>query len=400
MMIRRVALVAIAGCVLIAACSSSSSSSSGSTTTTAPASKPASTTTSSTTPRPGTVWLCRPGLASNPCDSSEAATVVSATGATKREDTTPSADPKIDCFYVYPTVSDQKTVVANLDVDPEERAIAINQASRFSSVCRIYAPMYRQATLAAIQGAARPSAGKKVNIGVGYQDVLAAWNDYLAHDNHGRGVVFLGHSQGSGVLIQLLASQVDPNPKERHLLVSAVILGGNVTVKKGSNIGGDFQHIPACGSFTQTGCVVAYSSFLQPPPANTLFGRPGAGLRAGQKQGADLEVLCVNPAAPAGGAAPVTSYFTTTKFPGLIGTVGGAVPTAPTPWVSYPDRYTVKCASSGGANWLQVTPASGDGRPTVVQTLGPTWGLHLYDYNIALGNLVSLVTQEAAAYRG
>jgi hypothetical protein len=396
--IRRLAILAFAGCCVLAACSSSSSSSSSGKTTTS-ATSPTATTTSSTTPRAGTVWLCRPGLATNPCTSSETATVVSATGATTREDTAPAADPKVDCFYVYPTVSDQKTAIANLSVDPEEQAIALTQASRFSHVCRVYAPMYRQATLAAIQGAATASADKKLSIDVGYQDVLAAWNDYLAHDNQGRGVVFLGHSQGSGVLIRLLASQVDPNPKERKLLVSAVILGGNVTVKQGSDIGGDFQNIPACRSFTQTGCVVAYSSFLQPPPANTLFGRPGAGLRAGQKAGTDLQVLCVNPAAPAGtDTTPVNSYFTTTKFPGLIGTVSGAVPKASTPWVSYPDRYTVKCASAGGADWLQVTLAAGDSRPAVAQTLGPTWGLHLYDFNVTLGNLVDLVGQQTAAY--
>jgi hypothetical protein len=394
---RRLAIVVVTGCVAIAACSSSSNNAKAPATTPKPTA-PAATT--STAPRPNIVWLCRPGLARNPCESSETATVVSATGATTQETTAPAADPKVDCFYVYPTVSDQKTTIANLHVDPEEQAIAVTQASRFSHICRVYAPMYRQATLAAIQGTASPSTGKKLSIDVGYQDVLAAWNDYLAHDNHGRGVVFLGHSQGSGVLIQLLRTQVDPNPTERRLVVSAVILGGNVTVKTGSDTGGDLQNIPACRSFTQTGCVVAYSSFLDPPPANTLFGRPGAGLRAGQKQGADLQVLCVNPAAPAGGSAAVTSYFTTTKFPGLIGTVGGAVPTAPTPWVSYPGRYTVKCTSAGGANWLQVTPAAGDSRPAVAQTLGPTWGLHLDDFNITLGNLVSLVGQEAAAFRG
>jgi hypothetical protein len=86
------------------------------------------------------------------------------------------------------------------------------------------------------------------------------------------------------------------------------------------------------------------------------------------------------------------------EVPGLLGAVGGAVPTAPTPWVAYPDRYTVQCTSAGGADWLQVTAAPGDARPTVAQTLGPTWGLHLYDFNIALGNLVSLVGHEAAAY--
>jgi hypothetical protein len=326
---------------------------------------------------------------------------VSATGATSTQPVAkPATAPKVDCFYVYPTVSDQQTLVANLHIDPEERAIAVTQASRFSQVCRVFAPMYRQATLAAINGATAPGAKKAtVNIDVGYNDVLAAWNDYLAHDNHGRGVVLLGHSQGAGVLIQLMKQQIDPNPTERGLLVSAVILGGNVTVKQGSDIGGDFQHIPACRSTTQTGCVVAYSSFLQPPPASSLFGRPGTGPRAGQPAGSDLQVLCVNPASPAGGSASVDSYFPTTKFPGLIGTVDGAPPKAPTPWVSYPGRYTAQCTSAGGATWLQITPKPGDARPAVAQTLGPTWGLHLYDFNLTLGNLVTLVGKEAAAYK-
>ncbi|MGO9874402.1 MAG: DUF3089 domain-containing protein [Acidimicrobiia bacterium] len=346
------------------------------------------------------VWLCRPGLADNPCESSETATVVSATGQTSMQQIAkPASQPKVDCFYVYPTVSDQKTLVANLHIDPEERAIAAAQVSRFSQVCRVFAPMYRQATLAAITGATAPGAKtNKVNIDVGYQDILAAWNNYLAHDNDGRGVVLLGHSQGAGVLIQLLRQEIDPNPSERRLLVSAVLLGGNVTVKQGSDVGGDFQHIPACRSFTQTGCVVAYSSFLQPPPSGSLFGRPGAGPRAGQTQTADLQVLCVNPAAPAGGSAPIVSYFPTAKFPGFIGTVSGPPPTAPTPWVAYPDRYTAQCVSADGATWLQITPAAGDVRPTVAQTLGPTWGLHLYDFNLTLGNLVNLVGKEAQAY--
>ena len=40
---------------------------------------------------------------------------------------------------------------------------------------------------------------------IGYDDVVDAWNYYLAHENHGRGVVLVGHSQGSGVLTGLIA---------------------------------------------------------------------------------------------------------------------------------------------------------------------------------------------------
>ena len=400
----RVAILAVVGCVGLAACSSSSSHASSPTTTAPATTAPATTAPPSTSAHAAgsnTVWLCRPGLPDNPCDSSLTATVVPATGpATTQQIAKAATQPKVDCFYVYPTVSDQKTLVANRNIDPEERAIAVTQASRFSQVCRVFAPIYRQATLAAINGATSPGAkNTKVNIDVGYQDVLAAWNDYLAHDNDGRGVVLLGHSQGAGVLTQLMKQEIDPSPAERRLLVSAVILGGNVTVKQGSDVGGDFRHIPACRSFTQTGCVVAYSSFLAPPPANSLFGRPGTGPRAGQAQGADLQVLCVNPAAPAGGPASIDAYFPTARFPGLLGTVAGTPPKAPTPWVSYPDRYTAQCMSAGGATWLQITPKPGDPRPQVSQTLGPTWGLHLYDFNLPLGDLVNLVGKQAAAYK-
>ena len=72
-----------------------------------------------------------------------------------------------------------------------------------------------------------------------------------------------------------------------------------------------------------------------------------------------------------------------------------------TPWVTFPGLYTAQCEQQGGASWLQVTatPASGDPRPTVTATLGPLWGYHLYDVNLALGNLVNDVGVEEAAYR-
>jgi hypothetical protein len=72
-----------------------------------------------------------------------------------------------------------------------------------------------------------------------------------------------------------------------------------------------------------------------------------------------------------------------------------------TPWVTFPRLYTAQCQQSGGASWLQVTatPAAGDPRPTVSASLGPTWGYHLDDVNLALGNLVTDVGREEAAYR-
>ena len=63
--------------------------------------------------------------------------------------------------------------------------------------------------------------------------MLSAFRDYLAHYNDGRGIVFIGHSQGAVILIRLLQQEVDRTPALRNRLVSALLMGGNVTVPKG-----------------------------------------------------------------------------------------------------------------------------------------------------------------------
>jgi hypothetical protein len=393
--LRRGALASIAVC-LIALVAVSCGESSESTT-------PEPSATASSSPAPSnTVWLCRPGLADNPCEGDLTTTVVSADGTSTTEEASPAEDPPIDCFYVYPTVSTQQTQNANLDIDPDEKTVAIQQAARFSQVCRVYAPMYRQMTLAAISGASggeRPAGDTADTRAIAYGDVLSAWQDYMAHYNNGRPVVFIGHSQGTMMLTALIAAEVDPNPEMRGLLVSALLIGGNVRVAAGQDVGGDFQNIPACRSTDQTGCVVAYSSFNQPPPPDTNFGRVG-GPGSGLPVSGDLEVLCVNPASLSGGTGSLKPYYSTTPLSGVFGRLVEAAPSVPTPWLSTPGQYTAHCESSGGANWLQVdtTNIPGDQRPVVSQVLGPTWGLHLVDVNIALGNLVDLVRQQSAAY--
>jgi hypothetical protein len=331
-----------------------------------------------------TVWLCRPGLAHDPCTASLKTTSYAAQGPAQVLDPKDAAHPKIDCFYVYPTVSTEKAVNANLAVQPAETNVAISQASRFSQFCNVYAPMYRQITLSALNGVGHVT---PADVTEAYNGVRSAFLDYLAHDNDGRGIVFIGHSQGADLLVRLLQREVDDDPGVRRLLVSAILLGGDVTVPNGGIVGGDFQHIPACTSSTETGCVVAYSSFDRPPPQDSVFGRVGDGTdpRYGQEPDPNLQVLCVNPAAPGGGAADLEPYFP----------YGNAA----VPWITYPDLYRAQCMTENGATWLQVTSIAGPGdtRPIVKQSIGPAWGLHLFDVNIALGNLVSLVGTESAA---
>jgi hypothetical protein len=335
-----------------------------------------------------TVWLCRPGLAHNPCATSLTATVDRGNGNRSVERSKPAAHPKIDCFYVYPTVSGQSRAAATRHVDPEERAAATMQASRFSQVCRIFAPMYRQITVAALLGQKKPTRAQQETA---HRDVRNAWRDYLAHDNHGRGVVLIGHSQGTYQLSRLIIEDVESRPSVLKRLVSAILLGGNIQVPVGKDVGGTFTKVPACRAPTQVGCVIAYSSFVQPPPADALFGLPTS---------TSLQVLCTNPASLAGGRAPLFPSFGTRAFPGPLGPFVNPIPEAPTPWVSEPDLYTGQCRYEFGRSWLDIGDIGRiDGRLRVAQRLGPRWGLHLADVNIAVGNLVDLVRSQTAAYR-
>jgi hypothetical protein len=341
-----------------------------------------------------TVWLCRPGQAADPCATSPASTTVSANGSATVAPTSPTTASKFDCFYVYPTVSQQPGANANLTVQKVEIAAAVSQASRFSQVCQVWAPMYRQRTAASL---AKGLGGDPSADLVAYNSLLSGWKDYLAHDNDGRPIIFLGHSQGAAMLIRLLRSQIDPNARLRKRLVSAIILGGNVQVPNGRTVGGSFRHIPTCASPRATGCVIAYSTFGSRPPTTSNFGRPGQGvsLQSGQTASRGQQVACVNPVTFSSAPGPLLPYFLSvvTPVPGVK---------VQTPWVSFPGLYTARCQSQGGATWLQVTPTAvpGDPRPTVTAPLGPDWGYHLDDVNLALGNLVPDVAREEAAYKG
>jgi hypothetical protein len=329
-------------------------------------------------------------------------TAVDANGATHPVDNKVATNPPIDCFYVYPTVSSQPGPNATLHVDPEEIGVAIQQASQFSQKCRVFAPMYRQLTLSTIAGASRGGTPGQSPAVVAYQSVQSAWQDYLAHDNKGRGVVLIGHSQGSFELTQLIQTEIDSNPQERRLLVSAVLLGGNIIVPAGGDSGGSFEHVPACRSDTQTGCIVAYSTFDQ-PPAGSLFGRAGGigGGTAGRKV-TNPEVLCTNPAALGGGKVPLRSMFRLGGVSGVFGPVlaemfKGHPPTGPGPWIEWDGRYTGECVNEDGANVFMVTPVGNT--PLLMPEPAATWGLHIVDVNIALGDLVDLVGKQATAYQ-
>lgn len=364
---------------------------------------------------PPTRWACHPGQAPNPCDDGLTTTYLSSTTLEPRRVAkveTPAKDAArpVDCFYVYPTVVSQPArVTAPMVLTREVRSILQYQAARFSQVCDVYAPVYRQTTL---YGLVEPALGKPLpegevspRLALAYGDVKRAWHDYLAHDNHGRGVVLIGHSQGSGHLIKLIQDEIDADPAVRSRLVSAIVPGGNLTVQRGERAGGDFEHVPLCANRSETGCAIAWSLFAYPPSAAAYFGRTKSQLRdaGGLPSKPGTEVACVNPAELSGDDGRFETFVRREQFPGLIGIAlwtmyYGLRPYAGTPWISPGERYKGSCRHlRGDAHVLLVRTAS----PTTVlpmQAPWPEWGLHLADLNMPLGNVIRIVRSQIAAY--
>lgn len=351
--------------------------------------------TSEAAPAKGRVlWLCHPRLAHNACEI-PLDTTYQHTGRASRVSTPPrrpSRQRPVDCFYVYPTISNDKSRYAALRRSAEVRAVTSWQAARFSPSCRMFAPVYRQATMASLVAS---MLGLPREPGPGYDDVRAAWRRYLAHDNHGRGVVLLGHSQGAFVLRQLIADEIDARPDIRDRIVGALLLGGNVEVARRRTTGGDFDHLPLCTRKGQAGCVVAYSTYGGDPGSDARFGNSRE-----LKQG--REVACTDPARLAGRSrAPVAIIQPSAAFPpglfklGVLATYELQVPSAATTWVSPSGRYVGGCRRIDGVHVLRYRPTEGSRQP---REFPPSWGTHLIDFNLELQNLTRIVRLQSRTW--
>jgi hypothetical protein len=353
-----------------------------------------------------TTWLCNPqeqSVPADPCLESRAATVITYSGKTRKETIEPEAPSNgtpVDCFYVYPTVNNREEPNANPHiVGPEEQLVAREQASRFSQVCKVYAPIYPQLTLKAKKPTWEDDE-------LAFLGVKAAFEEYMARYNDGRGFVLIGHSQGALVLKAMIHLWIEREHKEwLHQLVSAIILGGFVEVVAAEPTKGSFEEVPPCKTEAETGCVIAYSSYYTespPEPApSSIFTRtiwPGR------------EDLCVNPtlAKQKASKGHLIPYVPTRMMQGQAESRQPA-PEASTPWIAEPGLATAQCRRNEEATWLQVKLANmkasveaerraDDEIPEEEEYEGVNWGLHRDDVNEALGNLVGTVEAEEQTY--
>jgi hypothetical protein len=322
----------------------------------------------------------------------------------RREEFRPASKPKIDCFYVYPTVSLDPGVTSDVNPGAEERRVVAAQFARFGSVCRTFAPMYRQVTATALQTALnRETSFPAYRQSLGYGDVLAAWRQYMRNDNQGRGVVLIGDGQGADLLARLIAEEIEGTPDQAYL-VSAILTGTTVRTAINSDVGGTFRSIPLCRSQSQTGCVITYSAYRAGAvPAETAwYGRNGE----------DGVAACTNPADLKKGEGVANSYFVTMVRGWALreNSPIWAGPEKPvgTPYVRTPGLVRTACVrDSGGATLaVRIMADPKDARADDIggdvmlgRRVRADAGLAPLNIELHLGDLVEIVGRQARAFK-
>jgi hypothetical protein len=347
-------------------------------------------------------WLCLPGRRDT-CSTPLPTTALNPNGYGSVGRSAVAKDPPIDCFYVYPTVSNDRGMNSDLNADRSERLATETQFARFASVCRPFAPIYRQMTLAAVAAAAT-GADVTRNALLAYSDVLAAWRNYLQTKNQGRPFVLVGHSQGSLMLQQLIANEIEKDPAVARRMKLAIIPGYNVLVPQGKLTGGTFKKTPLCSRPGETGCVISWVSFREKnvPPRGAIFGyaaQPG------------MTVGCVNPARPGSKDwVLLDSYwFARSTLPVAGGPIQWSTEGAPpTPYLRTEGLVSARCVNEGPRGYLSIRTNADPvdkrtdrigGEVAVLGMFLPGWGMHLADVAEAQGDLIRAVGEISARSR-
>lgn len=286
---------------------------------------------------------------------------------------------KADVFFIQPTTYligtgwNAAYDAGGLTRRMLEDGVLPDQASAFNGCCRIYAPRYRQAALAAFFGET-PDGDAALNLA--YADVLRAFDFYIAHENHGRPFIIAAHSQGSLHAMRLIQERVIGTPLARRLVAVYAI---------GSFLPTDIQGLgmPVCGSARQTGCAIDWNSVSPDGAQARLHGGGLIWLNGRYQPFGAHTVVCVNPLDwRQDAAAPASANL-------------GAVPPAKGAALPRPVAGQIDAACKAGM--LQVDMPSGlAGEFLSPLTRGGVY--HVLDYNLFYMNIRQNAAARVAAF--
>ncbi len=341
-----------------------------------------------------TTWICKPGQADDLCAGTIDGTTNPATGAAVRAARLHAAEePAGRLLLPVPDPERAAGPNSNLEKDPPIRRVVVQQARMFSTVCNVYAPMYRQVTNNGDQSSYNDSVEKA------YRSAKSAFEDYLHKYNDGRG--FILHRPLAGRRPHRAADRRGDRHRTRRLrkrFVGAIAPGANIPVPIGKAVGGMYAHVPACTKVGQYGCVIAFSTYNAVPGPNAEFSRLDTGywIYPHPRYSADsYEVMCTDPARLDGGDGtllPLVDYDYLTGVPANGETAA--------PWSSQPDYYKVRCRRKDGSHWLNLSKVGlpGDNRIDLGALVASGSNYHVPEVNLAEGNLLRIAQMQTDSF--
>lgn len=225
------------------------------------------------------MWIGRPGKDGNPA-------LWRPEGF---EENSPAFDTAI--FFIHPTSylarNHWNAPLDNKEANARAELFTRGQASVFNRSPNVWIPRYRQATLGAFL-TEKPEGQKALD--TAYQDVLAAFDYFIAQQAPDTAIILAGHSQGGMHLSRLLKDRVAGTPLAKRI-IAAYVVGWPVPVKADLPALG----LPGCTSTGQTGCILSWQSYAEPAGYDetmTLFETAPSLTGISRK---DDRYLCTNP---------------------------------------------------------------------------------------------------------
>lgn len=168
----------------------------------------------------------------------------------------------VDVFFIHPTgYFGPGEWNSTMEKDKSEvqavEFMLATIASAFNGCCRIFAPHFREAHIHSFGTDDRESGNKALDLA--YEDVADAFEHYIKHENNGRPVMLVGHSQGTLIGKRLLQTHFEGKELEKRL-VAAYLVGFWLPVERINN---DFDNIGLCESEFQTGCIVSFDTYAE-----------------------------------------------------------------------------------------------------------------------------------------
>ncbi len=168
-----------------------------------------------------------------------------------------SIEKGVDVFYAYPTVYFDADP-PNMDISNEKNRQDVidkmnEQMGLYAPYTNIFTPFYQQMYRDGFNDLPADEASALLNIA--YEDVADAFKYYMENLNNGRPFILVGHSQGAGILVDLLRKEFD-NSAYMDKMIAAYTTG--VSIMPSDTI--DYPWIKIAQTSTDLGVVITYNT--------------------------------------------------------------------------------------------------------------------------------------------